>query len=116
MPQITIDYSDALGGAFDRRGYAAALHPVVAETVSARLAACTTRTRATGDTTVGDGTGRDAAVHVEIALLPGRAPEAKARLSEAAVGLVRDFLTPVDGVTVHVSAEVRDLDVSYRAG
>ncbi|GAA4922336.1 5-carboxymethyl-2-hydroxymuconate Delta-isomerase [Streptomyces coeruleoprunus] len=116
MPQITVDYSASLDEAFDPRGYARALHPVVVETVAARTAACKTRTRRTEDTVVGDGTGDDALVHVEIALLAGRTDEAKARLGEAAAALVRDFLKPVDGVTVHVSAEVRDLDASYRNG
>lgn len=116
MPQITIDYSASLDEAFDRRAYAKALHPVVVETVAARTAACKTRTRRTDDFTVGDGTGEDAVVHVEIALLAGRTDEAKARLSEAATDLVRDFLKPVDGLTVHISTEVRDLDASYRNG
>ncbi|KUH36181.1 MULTISPECIES: 5-carboxymethyl-2-hydroxymuconate Delta-isomerase [Streptomyces] len=114
MPQITVDYSAALDDAFDRRGYARALHPVVVATVAARTEACKTRTRRTEDLTVGDGTGRDAVVHVEVALLAGRTEEAKARLSQAAAALVRDFLKPVEGLTVHVSAEVRDLDASYR--
>ncbi|MCH0539137.1 isomerase [Streptomyces sp. MUM 203J] len=115
MPQISIDFSPALDEAFDRRACARALHPVVVETVGARPAACKTRTRTAGDFTVGEGDGRDAVVHVEIALLAGRTDEAKARLSEAAVALVRDHLKPLDGLTVHVSAEVRDLDASYRA-
>ncbi|WP_149182018.1 5-carboxymethyl-2-hydroxymuconate Delta-isomerase [Streptomyces sp. TRM49041] len=114
MPQITVDYSATLDNAFDRQGYAKALHPVVVETVAAATEACKTRTRRVDDFTVGAGTGRDAVVHVEIALLAGRTDEAKGRLGEAAAALVRDFLKPVDGLTVHISAEVRDLDASYR--
>ncbi|CAL9288451.1 MULTISPECIES: isomerase [unclassified Streptomyces] len=114
MPQITVDYSAALHDSFDRRGYAEALHPVVVETVAARTEACKTRTRAVEDYTVGDGTGSDAVVHVEIALAAGRTDEVKGRLAEAAAALVRGFLKPADAPVVHVSAEVRDLDPAYR--
>ncbi|WP_175410189.1 5-carboxymethyl-2-hydroxymuconate Delta-isomerase [Streptomyces sp. TRM64462] len=114
MPQITVDYSAALDDAFDPQGYAKALHPVLVETVAARTEACKTRTRRADDFTVGDGTGADAVVHVEIALLAGRTDDAKARLGQAAADLVRDFVKPVDGLALHISAEVRDLDASYR--
>ncbi|MFJ8693673.1 5-carboxymethyl-2-hydroxymuconate Delta-isomerase [Streptomyces roseolilacinus] len=114
MPQITVDYSATLDDAFDRKGYVRALHPVVVDTVAARAEGCKSRTRRADDFTVGDGTADSAVVHVEIALLPGRTDEAKARLAEAAAALARDFLKPVDGLAVHVSAEVRDLDASYR--
>ncbi|WP_374983414.1 5-carboxymethyl-2-hydroxymuconate Delta-isomerase [Streptomyces fradiae] len=114
MPQITVDYSADLHDAFDRRGYATALHPVVVAAVAARPEACKTRTRPVEEYTVGDGTGRDAVVHVEIALAAGRTGEAKDRLAQAAAALVREHLAPVGGLTVHVSAEVRDLAPAYR--
>ncbi|OEJ96517.1 5-carboxymethyl-2-hydroxymuconate Delta-isomerase [Streptomyces thermolilacinus] len=114
MPQITVDYSAALHDSFDRRGYAKALHPVVVDTVAARAEACKTRVRAVEDFTVGDGTGGDAVVHVEIALAAGRTEEVKGRLAQAAAALVRDFLPAADGPAVHISAEVRDLDPAYR--
>ncbi|MFC8915942.1 5-carboxymethyl-2-hydroxymuconate Delta-isomerase [Streptomyces sp. NPDC047821] len=116
MPQITVDYSASLDEDFDRRGFALALHPLVVETVDARLPACKTRTRRVEDTVIGDGAADDALVHVGIDLLAGRADEAKARLTEAVVGLVPRFVKPAGGRVLHVSAEVRDLDPSYRAG
>ncbi|WP_028800766.1 5-carboxymethyl-2-hydroxymuconate Delta-isomerase [Streptomyces sp. 142MFCol3.1] len=114
MPQITVDCSESLDDAFDRRGFALALHPVVVETAAARIEACKTRFRTTGDDVVGaDGEGH-AIVHVTLALLAGRSDETKARLTEAALELLRKYVEPVEGVTVHASAEVRDLDPSYR--
>ncbi|MFI8516648.1 5-carboxymethyl-2-hydroxymuconate Delta-isomerase [Streptomyces sp. NPDC085481] len=107
MPQITVDYSAPL----DRRGFALALHPLVVETVDARLDACKTRFREVEELVVGDGATHDTVVHVEIALLAGRTAEAKARLAEAVIALVPAHLKEREGV--HVSAEVRDLDASY---
>ncbi|MEV6331682.1 isomerase [Streptomyces sp. NPDC051909] len=107
MPQITVDYSAPL----DRRGFALALHPLVVETVDARIEACKTRFREVEELVVGDGATDDTVVHVEIALLAGRTDEAKARLSEAVLALVPGFLKETDGV--RISAEVRDLDASY---
>ncbi|MFF8829162.1 5-carboxymethyl-2-hydroxymuconate Delta-isomerase [Streptomyces sp. NPDC015131] len=116
MPQITVDYSASLHEDFDRRGFALALHPLVVETAGARLAACKTRTRRTEDTVVGDGTADDALVHVDIDLLAGRAEDVRTRLTEAVVALVPRFVAPAEGRVLHVSAEVHDLDPSYRAG
>lgn len=47
-------------------------------------------------------------------MLPGRAPELKARLSEAVLDLPAAHLAPADGIEPVVSAEVRDLEPSYR--
>ncbi|MFI2782458.1 5-carboxymethyl-2-hydroxymuconate Delta-isomerase [Streptomyces sp. ALB3] len=114
MPQITVDYSAELDDSFDRRGFALALHPLVAETVSTKVPACKTRFHRAGDSVVGDAATGDCLVNVSIAMLPGRSPETKARLTEAVLQLLAGHLRPVDGLTVHTSAEVRDLDASYR--
>ncbi|MER5550771.1 5-carboxymethyl-2-hydroxymuconate Delta-isomerase [Streptomyces sp. NPDC002793] len=114
MPQITVDYSAELDDSFDRRGFALALHPIVAETVSTKVPACKTRFHRAEDFVAGDAADGDAVVNVSIAMLPGRTPEIKARLTEAVLDLLAGHLKPVDGLTVHASAEVRDLDASYR--
>ncbi|WP_309049657.1 isomerase [Streptomyces sp.] len=108
MPQITVDYSAPL----DRRGFALALHPLVVETVDTKPEACKTRFREVEEAVVGDGSTEDAVVHVEIALLAGRADEVKARLSEAVLDLLPRHLKTADGV--RLSVEVRDLEPSYR--
>ena len=55
-----------------------------------------------------------ALVRVSIGLLPGRTEEVKARLTEATLELLGKYIAPQDGVTLHASAEVRELDASYR--
>ncbi|GGX66426.1 5-carboxymethyl-2-hydroxymuconate Delta-isomerase [Streptomyces fructofermentans] len=114
MPQITVDYSEPLAGAFDRRGFALALHTMVVETAAAGIDACKTRFRPTDDIVVGAEESGHALVHVTLALLPGRTPETKAALTERTLGLLRAHLKPVAGLTLHASAEVRDLDASYQ--
>ncbi|MEU8526768.1 MULTISPECIES: 5-carboxymethyl-2-hydroxymuconate Delta-isomerase [Streptomyces] len=108
MPQITVDYSAPL----DRRGFALALHPIVVATVDATTDSCKTRFREIEESVCGDGSTDDVVVHVDIALLPGRTGEAKARLAEAVLDLLPRHLKQSDGV--RISAEVRDLDPSYR--
>ncbi|WP_030751569.1 5-carboxymethyl-2-hydroxymuconate Delta-isomerase [Streptomyces griseus] len=110
MPQITVDYSAPL----DRRGFALALHPLVAEATGAPSAACATRFREVEETVVGDGATEEAVVHVEIALRFGRTDDTKNRLSKAVLALLPRHLKTADGV--RLSVEVRDLESSYRAG
>ncbi|MFF9847565.1 5-carboxymethyl-2-hydroxymuconate Delta-isomerase [Streptomyces litmocidini] len=108
MPQITVDYSAPL----DRRGFALALHPLVVKTVDTTLDTCKTRFREVEEVVVGGGATDDVIVHVEIALLPGRTDEVKARLSEAVLDLLPAYLKAGEGV--RLSVEVRDLEASYR--
>ncbi|MFK4146688.1 5-carboxymethyl-2-hydroxymuconate Delta-isomerase [Streptomyces sp. NPDC004065] len=114
MPQITVDYSAELADAFDRRAFAARVHADTVGIAAARPAACKTQFRRTEDTVVGPDTSGHAIVHVTIGLLAGRTEETKARLAEAVLEAVRAHVKPVEGLALHASAEVRDLDPSYR--
>ncbi|CAL9568246.1 5-carboxymethyl-2-hydroxymuconate Delta-isomerase [Streptomyces pilosus] len=114
MPQITVDYSERLADGFDRPAFARDLHTAVVEIAAARPPACKTRFRRTEDVVVGPDTGGHALVHVHIALLAGRSDETKARLTEAVLDLLRQYVKPSEGQTLHASAEVRELDASYR--
>ncbi|MEU3886914.1 5-carboxymethyl-2-hydroxymuconate Delta-isomerase [Streptomyces sp. NPDC029041] len=113
MPQITVDYSADLADGFDRPGFAKALHEATVEIAAAKPPACKTRFRPTEDIVVGPETEGHAHVHVHIALLAGRTDETKARLTEAALELVRNHVKPAAPLALHASAEVRDLDPSY---
>ncbi|MEU1038954.1 5-carboxymethyl-2-hydroxymuconate Delta-isomerase [Streptomyces sp. NPDC005551] len=114
MPQITVDYSATLADAFDRSGFAQALHARVVDTAAAKIGACKTQFRPAEDTVVGADTGGHAVVHVTLGLLAGRSVETKAELTEAVVELLKTYVKPAGGLALHVSAEVRDLDPSYR--
>ncbi|MFI9820724.1 5-carboxymethyl-2-hydroxymuconate Delta-isomerase [Streptomyces sp. NPDC052013] len=114
MPQITVDYSERLAGGFDRPAFARDLHTAVAEIAAARPPACKTRFRRTEDVVVGGDTDGHALVHVRIGLLAGRTDETKARLTEAVLELLRQYVKPAEDLVLHASAEVCELDASYR--
>ncbi|MGP4010989.1 5-carboxymethyl-2-hydroxymuconate Delta-isomerase [Streptomyces sp. 4N124] len=114
MPQITVDYSEQLADDFDRPGFAQALHTAVVEIAAAKPPACKTQFRRTEDTTVGPDADGHAVVHVTLGLLAGRTDETKAQLTEAILGLLKQYVKPAEGLMLHASAEVRNLDPSYR--
>ncbi|MFG2623806.1 5-carboxymethyl-2-hydroxymuconate Delta-isomerase [Streptomyces sp. NPDC048473] len=114
MPQITVDYSAELDDSFDRRGFALALHPLIAETITTKSAACKTRFYRIEEFVAGDAATGNAVLNVSIAVLPGRTDELKAQLTESVLELLTAYLKPVDGLTVLREAEIRDLDPSYR--
>ncbi|MET8567095.1 5-carboxymethyl-2-hydroxymuconate Delta-isomerase [Streptomyces sp. NPDC004783] len=114
MPQITVDYSAQLADGFDRPALARALHAAVVDIAAARPPACMTQFRRAEDTAVGPDTEGHAVVHVTVGLLAGRTEETKARLSERVLELLRQYARPAGGTVLHASAEVRDLDPSYR--
>ncbi|MGN9762180.1 5-carboxymethyl-2-hydroxymuconate Delta-isomerase [Streptomyces sp. SD31] len=116
MPQITVDYSGVLAHAFDREGFARALHSATVEIAAAKPEACKTQFRRSEYTVFGyedpDEQGH-AVVHVTLGLLAGRTEETKAKLTEAVLELLRKHVEE-DAFVLHASAEVRDLDSSYR--
>lgn len=110
MPQITVEYSQAVTEAFDRRAFALALHPMAAELIGSKLASFKTRFYAMDDVVIGDGDAAHAMVHVDFRLLSGRPPELKQRLGAAVLDLARAHLRAVPGLDIQVTVEVRDLD------
>lgn len=115
MPQITVDYSSPVEDRFDLDGFARALHEATVEIAGARPEACKTLFRYSDWRAFGyEDPEKHAIFHVTFGLLAGRTDETKARLTETALELLRTYVPAEDGVTLHASAEVRDLDPSYR--
>ncbi|MFJ4873351.1 5-carboxymethyl-2-hydroxymuconate Delta-isomerase [Streptomyces sp. NPDC088757] len=112
MPQILV--TRAGRDDVDWEGFASALNQLVVEKAAARLEACKTQVVRAEDAAVSADVDGHGLVHVTIGLLAGRTDETKAELTEAVVDLLRKFAGPEDGYRMHVSAEVRDLDPSYR--
>ena len=113
MPHITVDYSDALTGAFDRQGFALALHPLVAKIATTTVEACKTRFRRVDEAVIADGSPGQALIHIEMALLAGRTPETKAELTAAVLDLARRHTAAPAGLAVSTSVDVSDLSPAY---
>ncbi|MFF5184732.1 5-carboxymethyl-2-hydroxymuconate Delta-isomerase [Streptomyces sp. NPDC000345] len=117
MPNITVDYSATMAHDFDPAAFAAALHSSVVEIAAAKPEACKTLFRTADATAFGYEDpleARHAVVHVTIGLLAGRTDETKARLTEAVLELLREHVPAERDFVLHASAEIRDLDPSYR--
>lgn len=110
MPQITVEYSQVLAEAFDRRAFALALHPLAAALIGSAQSSFKTRFRALDEVVIGDGAAGHAMVHVDFRLKSGRPAELKRQLGEAVLALAGRFVRPVAGLDIQVTVEVRDLD------
>ncbi|MEZ0089135.1 5-carboxymethyl-2-hydroxymuconate Delta-isomerase [Streptacidiphilus sp. EB129] len=110
MPQITVEYSAELADAFDRRGFALALHAPAAELLESSPGDFKTRFYAIGESVIGMDAGDGAMIHVDLAILSGRTPETKRELGRLALETAGRYLAPVPGRTVQLTVEVRDLD------
>ncbi|GGS75208.1 hypothetical protein GCM10010156_37530 [Planobispora rosea] len=109
MPQIIVEYSASLAEAFDRRGFALALHPAAAELIGSALPDFKTRFRPVTEAVIGDGAATEAMIHVGMSILPGRSPEIKARLGELTLAMLCDHIKPGTGLNTQVTVEVRDI-------
>ncbi|MFD7453630.1 5-carboxymethyl-2-hydroxymuconate Delta-isomerase [Kitasatospora sp. NPDC059827] len=122
MPQISVDYSSSLAGAFERRALGLAINRLAEETIDAKPGSCKTVFRPSEDLVVGsDGSvgdaGVDAQVYVEFQVFPGRTPEAKAALSEGVLALLAQHVRPAPGTRLFTAVNVEDIDrESYRSG
>lgn len=113
MPQITVDHTPLSG--FDRAAFAKELHTAVVEIAAAKPEACKSLFRTADHTAYayGDDGAEHAIVHVTLGLLAGRTEETKAELTAAVLELVKKHVGE-GGPVVHASAEVRELDPSYK--
>ncbi|GAA4086963.1 isomerase [Streptomyces shaanxiensis] len=114
MPQITVDHSQTIS--FDREAFARDLHTATVDIAAAKPEACKTQFRSSQYTAFGYEDPEEqghAVVHVTLGLLAGRSDETKAKLTEEVLELLRRHIED-DGIVLHASAEVRDLDPSYR--
>ncbi|MFC0622444.1 5-carboxymethyl-2-hydroxymuconate Delta-isomerase [Kribbella deserti] len=94
MPQITVEYSESLSEAFDRRALALALHHAAAELIHSAIPGFKTRFRAIDEGVIASGGSGEAMIHVELAILPGRDEETRTRLGELTLATLHDHLRP----------------------
>ncbi|MFJ9948518.1 5-carboxymethyl-2-hydroxymuconate Delta-isomerase [Kitasatospora sp. NPDC091207] len=104
MPQILVDHSADLD--FDRPGFAAAVHSVIAEVIDTTVADCKTVFRPAGHDTVGDGRSGQAVVLVEIKILAGRSTDRRAELTARVLALLESHVA----VPALLGVEVTELD------
>ncbi|MEU6231662.1 isomerase [Kitasatospora sp. NPDC047058] len=116
MPQISVDYSPELSGAFDRRELGLAINRLAVKIIDARPEACKTIFREVQGLVVGESEGPDTQVYVEFQIFPGRTPEAKAALSDAVQALLAEKVAPVPGTRLFTAVNIADIDRdSYRS-
>ncbi len=109
MPQIAIEYSANLTGAFDARALAQEVHRLIAATVDTDLGNCKTRLVQLDDCLIGDGAPEQAMVHVDLRILSGRTDAQKTALGEAVLGAAIAAIGD-HKLQIQVTVEVRELD------
>ncbi|WP_225845090.1 5-carboxymethyl-2-hydroxymuconate Delta-isomerase [Streptomyces sp. HPF1205] len=124
MPHITVRFSDGINSinsinpADSGEGrplleLAAQLQDAVVTIADGRLEGCRVHfPSGEGSAWViaGEEEGAKQAVHVEIAIKAGRTDEVKARLSQAALDVLRTYLPPAADYETYLSVEVREID------
>ena len=110
MPQISIEYSSNLRGAFDARGFALRVHALIVAAVDTQLANCKTRLIELSDAVIGDGSPDNAMVHVDLRILSGRSEEQKQQLGQAAMAALEEAVRETDGLKLQLTLQVRELD------
>ncbi|MEV4558053.1 isomerase [Kitasatospora sp. NPDC049285] len=112
MPLITVDYTDRLADAFDRRGFGLALNRLAVKLIDAKPESCKAWFRRTEEAVVGADTETYGLVSIEFRIFPGRSEEAKAALSEAVLAALPDYL---GGAPLPVQANVAVAELDRRA-
>ena len=110
MPHVTVEYTENVAEAFDRRAFAAGTHEALVRIAGGRAGGCKTRFVPLGETFIADGADGHAMIHVAIGILSGRTPEVKRELTEAVLALLHKHTAAVPRVELQLSVELRDLD------
>ena len=112
MPQISIEYTANIGSGFDAQGFARTVHDLLVEHADASLANCKTRLVEHERFLIGDGSPRNAMIHLDLRILPGRSDEQKRRLGEAAIAALEAATADAADLDLQLTVEVRELDGS----
>ena len=90
MPHIILEYSDNLLDTPDLQAFWAKLHPALVATAGCRPQDIKSRAYRAEPFRMGDGAPANAFAHLTIRLLAGRDAEARARIGQAALGLLAE--------------------------
>ena len=90
MPHIILEYSDNLLDTPDLQAFWAKLHPALVATAGCRPQDIKSRAYRAEPFRMGDGAQDNAFAHLTIRLLAGRDAEARARIGQAALGLLAE--------------------------
>lgn len=110
MPHLVLHYSANLGPQLDLARLFGELHRRLAAVANTSIANFKSRGERQSDFVVGDGSPRNAFVHLEISLLT-RPPDQRAAIAEAALQvLTASLAVALDGLDAQVTVHVHDLD------
>ncbi len=110
MPQVNIEYSANAASQLDLQAIARGVHQRLMEHAGATLAACKTRLTRLDAFLIGDGDPRNAMVHVDLRILPGRTDAQKLALGQSVSTLLQEAAAEVTGLQLQLTVEVRELD------
>ncbi len=110
MPQITIEYSRNLEHVFAARELARSIHDQLPALIDTQLASCKTRLVMHDNLVIGDGSGDNAMIHVDLRILPGRSNDQKTRLGEAVMALLESSVHKPPQMKLQLTVEVRELE------
>jgi 5-carboxymethyl-2-hydroxymuconate isomerase len=108
MPHLTLEYTADLLPDIASRELFGRLHHILADAGGIDIANCKSRAFGLDVFLAGDGTGDQSYVHLDVRILEGRAPDAKAAMGQGLLDAVRHAYA-VAGRPVQVTVEVRDM-------
>ena len=110
MPHVRIEYSGNLGTSFSAQTFARRVHEHLVQEAGAELASCKTRLIELQYFVIGDGSERNAMIHVDMRILGGRTEAQKTALGEAVLSSLKAAIEDGDQFDFQLSVEVRELD------
>ncbi|WP_019646019.1 5-carboxymethyl-2-hydroxymuconate Delta-isomerase [Novispirillum itersonii] len=109
MPQNRLTCTAAVYAAVDFKTVLPKIHADLVRLAGAGLGDCKTQVRVADDAVVGDGSGPQDVLHLDLGLLAGRTAEVLTAVGQAAVAHLRGALSD-DFAAVQVSVRVVEMD------
>jgi 5-carboxymethyl-2-hydroxymuconate isomerase len=110
MPQLTLEYTDNVRDTVDFDLLFLELHEILSEVAGIRVDNCKSRAVGLSDYRVGSGEAGAAFVHLEVAILEGRALETKQELGRRMLEALRGaYAGTLAELALQITVEVRDL-------
>lgn len=114
MPHLTLEYTDNINAQINFEQLFYKLHTLLHELANAEIGSCKSRAIKLRNYFIGDGSERQAFVHLDISLLAGRSQQAKQELGKSASALLAHYFNLDATVhTLQTSVKITDMPVEF---
>ncbi len=114
MPQLILEYSSNILEKDNLSDVLKKINKFLSETLPTELASCKSRSIEYDSFVVGDGDPKNAFVHINLKVMPGRSIDKLNKLGQEIIGILKEYFhTSADQLNLQITLEIDEIQKTY---